>query len=192
MGLLFKMDVVGDLPFLEKTPIFGFVPDYSRGCEVFRQTFLAWANELVPVDTGYLQSTITASYKNNRVYCETYCEYAQYPEYGTWCQPEQPYFRPAIEIALEQAFPQWINAYYEAEMKEVELLKKQQEEMQREAEEMGDLMPVFDFAGLFLLLVLLFIAILTKVFFSNILNTEGNRNNSFNNFGNGVPDIMII
>lgn len=185
MGLFFQMDIVRDLGFPEETPILGIIPNYSRGCEIFKETFLAWANELVPVDTGYLQSTLTSGYENGRVYCETQCEYAQYPEYGTWCQPAQPYFKPAIEIALKQAFPEWINAYNEAKQKEQHLIDKSKS------------VPDFNFENIFLVYFLLQVLvlmafILAEVFFENMFNTAFTFNNGGIDFSMQIPDIMII
>lgn len=75
--------------------------DYSQALEVFCDTFLEIATDLVPVDTGFLQSTIDSGSDGYGAWAEASAEYAQYPEYGTWCQEEQPYFRPAVEAGLE-------------------------------------------------------------------------------------------
>lgn len=63
--------------------------------------FIAVATALVPVDTGYLQSTIDAGADAYSAWFEASAEYAQYPEFGTWCQEEQPYFRPALQQAVD-------------------------------------------------------------------------------------------
>jgi hypothetical protein len=57
--------------------------DYSEACAVFVDTFLRVANELVPVDTGYLRSTIQAGEWGDGFWCEASADYAQYVEYGT-------------------------------------------------------------------------------------------------------------
>lgn len=128
MGLFVEFDVVRDFGYIDQTKKYGIVPDYSEGCEVFVETFLDIANQLVPVDTGYLQSTLTADYNDTYCYAETDCEYAQYPEFGTWCQPEQSYFRPALEEALMEAQPYWFEAALEALEIEEELLLNDQVE----------------------------------------------------------------
>lgn len=74
--------------------------DYSEACEAFVETFLDVALTLVPVDTGYLYSTIDARTDGYFCEAEATAEYAQYVEYGTWCMIEQPYFRPALEEAM--------------------------------------------------------------------------------------------
>lgn len=74
--------------------------DYGEALAAAVDTFLDVATDLVPVDTGYLQSTISASSDGMSASFEASAEYAQYPEYGTWCQQEQPYFRPALDEAL--------------------------------------------------------------------------------------------
>ena len=76
-------DVVDDLGFIDATPMYGIEPDYSEGCAVFADTFYDIATSLVPIDTGYLESTIGA--EGYDTWCEAYAdaEYAQYVEYGT-------------------------------------------------------------------------------------------------------------
>lgn len=106
MGLRaqFTMD---DLGYAECTSQMGVFIDYSHGCDVFVETFLAVATDLVPVDTGYLQSSIEAYAYGDECVCETYCEYAEYVEYGTAYQYAQPYFEPALDEALYAAMPHW-------------------------------------------------------------------------------------
>lgn len=107
MGLYAEIDIVGDWGFpsdvtggddeigYESVPV-----DYSGACRVFVSTFMEVATKLVPVDTGYLRSTINADTDGISVcYAEATAEYAQYVEYGTWRMRAQPYF----EIALEEA-----------------------------------------------------------------------------------------
>ena len=77
--------------------------DYSFACEAFVSTFLEQAIATVPVDTGYLQSTIDASTDGFMCEAEATAEYAQYVEYGTWKMRAQPYFEPAVEAGI-QAF----------------------------------------------------------------------------------------
>lgn len=77
--------------------------DYSEALSAFVDTFLDTATSLVPVDTGYLESTIGAETdEESTADCYAEAEYAQYPEYGTWCQEAQPYFTPAIEEAWDE------------------------------------------------------------------------------------------
>ena len=107
MGLYAEIDIVGDwgFPFdvtggddeigYESVPV-----DYSNACRIFVSTFMEVATKLVPVDTGYLRSTINADTDwFSFCYAEATADYAQYVEYGTWCMEAQPYF----EIALEEA-----------------------------------------------------------------------------------------
>lgn len=130
MGLFVEFDVVDDFGYLDMTEEYAIVPDYSEGCQVFADTFLEIAQQLVPVDTGYLRSTLTAEGYDTYCCAETDCEYAQYPEFGTWCQAEQPYFRPALELALKAAQPYWDQAELEALEEEQALLEEEQAEEQ--------------------------------------------------------------
>lgn len=77
--------------------------DYSEACQVFVDTFKKVANQLVPVDTGYLRSTIDAGEWGDGFWCEATADYAQYVEYGTSYMDAQPYFEPAIEAAFGEA-----------------------------------------------------------------------------------------
>lgn len=81
--------------------------DYSEGCAVFVDTFLAVATDLVPVDTGALRDSIIADTDGEYIECEAGMDYAQYVEYGTYKMAAQPYFEPALEAALEAAKPYW-------------------------------------------------------------------------------------
>lgn len=130
MGLYVEFDVIDDFGYIEATEEYGIIPDYSQGCNVFVKTFLEIARELVPVDTGYLKHSLRAECDDTYCCAETNCEYAQYPEYGTWCQAAQPYFTPALEAALIAAQPFW-NEAEEAALAEEEMLIIE-EEMEEE------------------------------------------------------------
>ena len=76
--------------------------DYSSALDSACAKFEEVANQLVPVDTGYLRSSIRAEndgYSMVSFYAEA--DYAQYVEFGTWKMPAQEYFRPAVEAALD-------------------------------------------------------------------------------------------
>ena len=128
MGLLCEFDVINDFGYMESTEEYNIYPDYSEGCQVFVDTFLSVSRQLVPVDTGYLRSTLDASCDDTSCRAETDCEYAQYPEYGTWCQAAQPYFEPALLAALEAAAPLWDQAVDDANAEEEMLLEAEEEE----------------------------------------------------------------
>lgn len=106
MGLLVEFSIY-DLGFPEVIEqeidgeIISEAPDYGSACDAFVETFLDVARTLVPVDTGYLKSTIDAG-SDGSSYCwgEAMAEYAQYVEYGTSYMDAQPYFEPALEEAL--------------------------------------------------------------------------------------------
>lgn len=75
-----------------------YTPAFEAACEVFDEI----ANDLVPVDTGYLQSTIYSEFDSQSAEFYADAEYAQYVEYGTYKMDAQPYFRPAVEAAKEE------------------------------------------------------------------------------------------
>ena len=151
-GLPLEEDVVvGDL---FETVVY----DYSEGCDIFVDTFLAIATDLVPVDTGNLMSSLDASTDGTEVTAETDCEYAEYVEYGTWKMAAQPYFLPALEEALAAAFDVWVEAREEQHMEVVEILLEEWEEMQEEEKEDGDSKGSFigNLLGMFFLAIALF------------------------------------
>lgn len=127
MGLYAGFDVCADMGFIESTPEYGIMPDYSEGCEIFCQVFEEVSKSLCPVDTGYLRSTLFASYSGTFCECETNCEYAQYQEYGTWCMPAQPYFEEALAQAISEAFGAWVEAQEQAMEEEMELIAMEEE-----------------------------------------------------------------
>ena len=75
--------------------------DYSEALQECSDTFLQIATTIVPVDTGFLQSTLNSESDDFSVFFEASAEYAEFVEYGTWKQEPQPYFRPALEGALQ-------------------------------------------------------------------------------------------
>lgn len=135
MGLYSEFDLINDFGFTEATEEYHIVPNYSEGCHEFVATFLRVATDLVPVDTGYLKSTLKAK-SDGHSFCwvETICEYAQYVEYGTYKQRAQPYFEPALEAALNAAWPLWAQAEDEAWEEEEDLIEEAEEEAARQAE----------------------------------------------------------
>lgn len=123
MGLQFNMSVY-DLGYIQATQDITLYPNYAEGCRVFRDTFLAEAQARCPVRTGYLRSTISASSTASSITCIVGAEYAQYVEYGTSRQSAQPYFEPALQIALETAREYWDKAENEVIMKQRELVQE--------------------------------------------------------------------
>lgn len=60
--------------------------------------------EIVPVDTGFLRSTITARVHKNGMFgmVTPRTAYDSYVEYGTRYQYAQPYVRPSFEITKDE------------------------------------------------------------------------------------------
>lgn len=137
MGLYASFDVIDDFGYLDFTEEYGISPDYSEGCDVFVETFLSVARSYVPVDTGYLRSTLKASTNGTFCECETKCEYAEYVEYGTWCCPDQPYFEPALSAAISEASWLWSQAEEDALLEEEMLLAEEEEEEEEEEKQGG-------------------------------------------------------
>lgn len=141
MGLYVSFSITADWGYPEKVEggdeNIGYesVPvDYSEACEAFVSTFLDTALSLVPVDTGYLRSTINANADGDTCEAEATADYAQYVEYGTVYMDAQPYFEPALEAACAAA----------AEAAE-EALQEAQEEL---ADLVGDMFVGSDFVGM--------------------------------------------
>ena len=108
-----------DVPYNDQDVEVTVQVDYSDAFAAFADAFYSYAVDLVPVDTGYLQSTISASSDDWSITAEASAHYAQYVEFGTWKMAAQPYFIPALEYAwgeTSDAFQQAVlDAMDEAE-----------------------------------------------------------------------------
>lgn len=89
--------------------------DYSDAFAEFASAFQSIAIDLVPVDTGYLQSTISSSSDGWSMTAYADAEYAQYVEFGTWKMAAQPYFAPALSMAWDEAAPAFEQAIASAQ-----------------------------------------------------------------------------
>lgn len=109
MGLYCEFSITGDMGFPDELiggegeQSASVLVDYSAAAETFVQVFLRVANSLVPVRTGYLQSTIDAGTDGDYCWAEATADYAQYVEYGTSYMDAQPYFEPALQEACAAA-----------------------------------------------------------------------------------------
>lgn len=116
MALVADFSVVEDLGF---PAMIGLTfCDYSLGCDVFVDTFLEAATDMVPVDTGALQGSIDSWTDGEEIECVAGEEYAPYVEYGTYKMEAQPYFEPALLEAYEAALPYWQDAVDDAQEEE--------------------------------------------------------------------------
>lgn len=123
--------------------------DYAGAVGHMCETFMSVATELVPVDTGYLQSTIHT--EAGATYAEFFAEaeYAQYVEYGTIKMGAQPYFQPALDEALEVFIVEAMLAYKMAAQQMEAMLKGVMEAaMQSVATMMGESFAGFTPQGL--------------------------------------------
>ena len=110
MGLLCELNL-HDLGFWPSSRNYGIVADYSKGNQVFQNTFHSVISELCPVATGYLLGSIHCSADGMTISAFTLCEYAECVEYGTSRQAAQPYFEAAISSAFDAAYTYWESAY---------------------------------------------------------------------------------
>lgn len=62
----------------------------------------AQAREIVPVDTGFLQSTICHSAKDLTLELGATADYSSFVEFGTRRMAAQPYIRPAFDAGQKQ------------------------------------------------------------------------------------------
>jgi len=169
--------------------------DYSQALQDAVDTFLSIATDLVPVDTGYLQSTIDAGCDDTSAWFEAYAEYAQYPEFGTWCQDAQPYFRPALDEAVA-VFGEGATEAYDWAQEEMQNLIDDVISAAQEAA-MAEMGPDFGsyMIGTLAAVALLFIAFPLLVNLYGIMDTIGNSmtgGGSYANFGSGSSVDIII
>lgn len=135
MGLYWECDVIEDLGYPEwDTNVDGKVVyyDYSAGCEMFCAMFLASVAKLCPVATGNLLYSVNSKAQRHSMRCWTYCDYAQYVEYGTVYMSAQSYFEPSLYEAYDIAVEMWdeevnnVNAYIDGDMDISELRSSRQ------------------------------------------------------------------
>ena len=111
MGLVCSLEDPASLWGLPTTTPELFLPvDYSPVIEIFATTAVEQAKRTCPVDTGYLQSSISASGGTITVGAD----YAQYVEYGTWKSPAQPFLTPAVQAGAMIAYTQAEQIYQQA------------------------------------------------------------------------------
>ena len=75
------------------------VDDLAEGALVIAEA----AENMVPVDTGFLRSSIFVREAGNNVEVGFSAEYASYVEFGTYKMVAQPYLRPAIDFFSDEA-----------------------------------------------------------------------------------------
>lgn len=160
--------------------------DYSEACEVFVSTFLDTALSLVPVDTGYLRSTIDANTDGDTCEAEATADYAQYVEYGTVYMDAQPYFEPALEAACAAAAEAAEEALQEAQEELADLL----EDMQADSDA-GAMMMGGGGGGGLMNFIASFLAILLMSVVSAIINSIFGTTKSSVSRSAFVPDIEI-
>lgn len=103
-----------DVPYNDQDVDVTVQVDYSDAFAAFADAFYSYAVDLVPVDTGYLQSTISASSDDWSITAEASAHYAQYVEFGTWKMAAQPYFIPALEYAWSETSDAFQQAVQDA------------------------------------------------------------------------------
>lgn len=160
--------------------------DYSEACEAFVSTFLNTALSLVPVDTGYLRSTIDANTDGDTCEAEATADYAQYVEYGTVFMEAQPYFEPALEEACAVASQLAEEALQEAQEELADLL----EDMQADSDA-GTMMMGGGGGGGLMNFLASFLAILLVSAVSAIISSIFGTNKSSVSRSAFIPDIEI-
>lgn len=75
------------------------VDDLAEGALVIAE----YAENMVPVDTGFLRSTVFVRYAGNDVEVGFEAPYASYVEFGTYKMVAQPFLRPALDFGADEA-----------------------------------------------------------------------------------------
>ena len=166
MGLYVEFDV-SDYGYVSQVqgdiadmfPVYA-VMDFAPACEAFVKTFIEEAQRLVPVDTGYLRSTINATTDGFHCSAAATAEYAEYVEYGTFRMREWPYFTPALEKAMGVFIKMADEIVNQTKQKIVEQVMAQAESMLAKATDI--------FFMLFLMLIIMFIVEIVSDFFRDI------------------------
>lgn len=177
MGLYCKIDLESDWGFPNRTPELGLPIDYTEAIMVFSDTFMSISQAMVPVDTGFLRSSLRSYGDGMIIEAEATADYAQYVEYGTWCCPAQPYFNPAIESATDASFGVAKKIYDEAIKREAELLQQEYiAQAERQILSAGQAMGAESLLGglfsLFVMMIIVSITTLFREFLSDIFSDD--------------------
>ena len=142
--------------------------DFAPACEAFVKTFIEVATELVPVDTGYLRSTINATTDGFHCSAEATAEYAEYVEYGTFRMEAQPYFTPALEMAMS-VFIQIADEIVNTAKQEI---MKQVLDGVHKMEIASSGSPSAVFIGILAMIIIMFIVEIVSDFFKDIFGDD--------------------
>lgn len=167
--------------------------DYSEACAVFVDTFLSVANSLVPVDTGYLRSTIDAGEWGDGFWCEASADYAQYVEYGTSYMDAQPYFEPALEMAFGEAMVVAQQALTEAQEELEAILTDMMNTAMSLASGGGNMMTATwgQFFGGLAMFALMFIVLFPVLVIAYGIMDSLSPKNDYGGGGGGFPEVII-
>jgi HK97 gp10 family phage protein len=107
MSVSVEVDLLGAEEFSQALSSFDSAMQNRVQAQLFEwaEAVKAEAERLVPVRTGYLQSTIFAKSEGWQVEVGAEASYAAAVEFGTWYARAKPYLAPAIEAyvpSLEQ------------------------------------------------------------------------------------------
>ena len=69
-----------------------------------------YAESACPVDTGFLRSTVFVREAGSDVEIGFEAPYASYVEFGTYKMAAQPYLRPALDVAQDEALKAVLDA----------------------------------------------------------------------------------
>lgn len=171
--------------------------EYGEALEAFVDTFISSATSYVPVDTGYLQSTIDGECDDYTAEVWADAEYAQYVEFGTWKMAAQPYFTPAVEEAWQVCLGIASDILNEAQEELQDILEEIQEAVMAEMAEIGGEMEFGEFGNFMLgmlatvLVMIVMFPILVNIY--GILDTlsGGSQKSGRGGYGGGGPEIEI-
>ena len=170
--------------------------DYSEALEAAVDVFMDEATSRVPVDTGYLRSTISASSDGGSASFSADAEYAQYPEFGTWNQSEQPYFRPALQNAIDTFVDYAQEAIDEAQDEyndEMDVLRDEaSEDGFGEGGGGGGISSEGGLAGLGMMLILVILFIPVAIAGMEIAANMPGSKSSISSFGGGIDADSLV
>lgn len=165
--------------------------DYSEALEAAVGVFMDEATSRVPVDTGYLRSTIDASSNGESASFSAGAEYAQYPEFGTWCQAEHPYFRPALQAAIDTFVNYAQEAINEAQAEYNDEMNFLRTEAGEEGGGGGGISSEGGLAGLGMKLMLFILLISVAIVGMEIASSMLGNKNSTPSFGGIDADSLV-
>jgi HK97 gp10 family phage protein len=101
LSVQFQIDVDDQASSLLEAALAKIQDQISAGLEEAGKEIVIYAQQIVPVRTGFLRSTIGYEVADAQLIIRATANYAAYVEFGTRRMKSEPYIRPAIDAYMQ-------------------------------------------------------------------------------------------